>query len=74
MIKKELLQQFLSENNFQIFWIFLGEKIIHGGSPKGMLPLRGLELSGVYTLNEGQVEGELKTIIAQPKFAPSNSL
>lgn len=62
VIKKELIQQFLSENKLQIFWTCLGEKMIIGGYLMNERFSRRLELSGIYTLRNGQIEGEMKTI------------
>jgi hypothetical protein len=65
MIKKELLQKFLSENKLQIFWACLGDKHILG--PSSVREYRQwLEASGIYTLRNGQIEGEMKTITAEP--------
>jgi hypothetical protein len=63
MVKKDFFQQFLSENNLKIFWTCLGEKNIHGTSFSRKQFPKGFELSGVYTLNGGNVEGKITTII-----------
>ncbi|MGP0592797.1 hypothetical protein ACTRXD_09710 [Nitrospira sp. T9] len=59
-VQKTFLQQFLSGNNLKIFWTCFGEKNIYGTSFSGTRFPRGLELSGIYTLNNGQIEGEIK--------------
>ncbi len=64
-VKKAFLQEFLSKNNLKIFWTCLGEKNIYGASFSEKKFPRGLELSGVYTLNNGRIEGEIKPIIAK---------
>ncbi len=59
-IKKDCLEQFLSNNKLKIFWTCFGEKNINGASFGERRYPRGLEISGVYTLNAGAVEGEIK--------------
>lgn len=67
-VKKGLLQQFLLKNHLKIFWTCLGEKRIYGTSFSGKDFPRWLELSGVYTLNDGHIEGEIKPIIMERKL------
>ena len=61
--KKELLQNFLIENNLKIFWSCLGQKIIYGNSYNGERFSKWLEFSGVYTLNGEIIEGEITPFI-----------
>lgn len=64
-VKKALLQQFLETNSLNIFWTCLGEKNIYGTSFSGKKFPRGLELSGVYTLKNGSIKGEVRHIITK---------
>lgn len=63
IVKKDFFQNFLMKNNLKIFWTCLGKKNIYGTSFGGERFSKWLELSGVYTLNDGSVEGEIKPII-----------
>ncbi|ADC61777.1 P-loop NTPase family protein [Allochromatium vinosum] len=63
IVKKDALQRFLKENKLSIFWTCLGEKNIYGTSFSGMHFSQWLELSGVYTLKNGHIKGEIRPII-----------
>jgi|LQYC01.1.fsa_nt_gi hypothetical protein len=63
IVKKDFFQNFLIKNNLKIFWTCLGEKNIYGASFGGERFSKWLELSGVYTLNDGIIEGEVRPII-----------
>lgn len=65
IVKQNFIQEFLSKNNLKIFWTCLGEKNIYGTSFSGKRFSKWLELSGVFTLNNGNVEGEIKPIIKE---------
>jgi hypothetical protein len=64
VIRKDALQQFLSENDLQLFWTCLSEKNILGSDPHGDDLLKWLELSGVYRLAGQNIEGELVVVEA----------
>jgi hypothetical protein len=57
MIRKNIFLNFLTENNLKLFWICEGDKSILGNFFRGDYPKKRLELSGVYVLNEGNIEG-----------------
>ncbi|WP_162094411.1 hypothetical protein [Pseudomonas chlororaphis] len=59
LIRKDLLIEYLSENDLDIFWSILGEKTLYGGVASRSKDLKWLEFSGVYTLSES-VEGDLR--------------
>ena len=63
IVKKDSFQKFLQENKLTIFWTCLGEKNIYGTSFSGKHYSQWLELSGVYTLKNGSLEGEIRPII-----------
>lgn len=63
IVNKKSLQDFLKENKLRIFWTCLGEKNILGASFRGERFSQWLELSGVYTLDDGHVEGEMRPVI-----------
>ncbi|MEQ8464203.1 AVAST type 2 anti-phage system protein Avs2 [Coleofasciculus sp. E1-EBD-02] len=56
LISPEKLTRFLSENNFEIIWTVLGERQLIGGHHREWHGR--LELSGVYQLCNGIVQGE----------------
>jgi hypothetical protein len=60
LIKKEPFIKFLKENNLDIFWTILGEKEVIGGINTENYIGR-LEISGVYYLNDENIEGKLNT-------------
>jgi len=62
LIRKDALQQFLSENDLQIFWTCLGEKNILGSGGRCDEQLKWLVLSGAYKLSGDNVEGEFLVI------------
>lgn len=62
VIRKDALQQFLSENNLQLFWTCLSEKNIHGARTHSDHSLKWLVLSGIYRLSGQNIEGELIVI------------
>lgn len=62
VIRKGALQQFLSENNLQLFWTCLSEKNIYGSYAYTDDVLQWLVLSGVYRLTGVNIEGELMVI------------
>jgi hypothetical protein len=53
LMNREALMNFLDNNGYDIFWTFLGEKIILKGNP---LHAR-LELTGAFRLTHGKLEG-----------------
>ena len=63
VVKKDYFQKFLSDSNLQILWTCLGKKNIYDTSFGGKRFSKWLELSGVYTLNEGTLKGELRPIV-----------
>jgi len=63
IVKKDFFQNFLIKNNLKIFWTCLGEKNIYGTTFSEKRFSRWLELSGVYTFNNGRIEGKIKPII-----------
>ncbi|PEQ84666.1 hypothetical protein CN481_22120 [Bacillus sp. AFS006103] len=63
LIKKEVFLEFLKENKLRFFWTCLGEKQILGGSFNQKRYLKWLELSGVYYLSNGKIDGELNLFI-----------
>lgn len=64
VIRRDALQQFLLENDLQIFWTCRGEKNLLGTGMRGDETLKWLELSGVYRLGGDNLEGEFSTIDA----------
>jgi hypothetical protein len=62
VIRKDALQQFLSENDLQIFWTCQGEKNILGTGARGDEIVKWLELSGAYRLSGDNLEGEFLVI------------
>ncbi|MBE9215044.1 ATP-binding protein [Plectonema cf. radiosum LEGE 06105] len=56
VISKEKLNRFLAENQLEIIWTVLGERMLIGGS--NQKDHGRLELSGVYYLNQGALTGE----------------
>jgi hypothetical protein len=62
VIRKDALQEFLSENDLQIFWTCLGEKNILGTGASSDEALKWLELSGAYRLSGDNLEGEFLVI------------
>ena len=56
VISKEKLTRFLAENQLEIIWTVLGERMLIGGSNQNSHGR--LELSGVYYLNQGVLRGE----------------
>lgn len=63
MIRKDIFLQFLADNGLKIIWTCLGEKSIYGGSSRGQRYSKWLELSGVYTVNNGDISGQINTFI-----------
>lgn len=63
IVNKNALQEFLKANKVKIIWTCLGEKSIYGTTFSGQKFPQWLELSGVYTLNDGRVEGETRPIV-----------
>ncbi|MBT2765917.1 ATP-binding protein [Paenibacillus sp. ISL-20] len=59
LIKKDSFVQFLTENKLKVFWTCLGEKQVIGDSFNDRYN-KWLELSGVYSIHQGNVDGELK--------------
>lgn len=64
VIRKDALQQFLSENNLQLFWTCLSEKNIHEAWAHSDRSLKWLTLAGVYRLAGQNIEGELVVVEA----------
>ena len=62
IVKKNALQSFLEENKLTIFWTCSGDKNIYGTSSSGKDYPRGLELSGIYILKDGNIEGSIRPI------------
>ena len=54
VIRKDILESFLFENDLALMWTSLGEKNIFNGHDRYG---KCLELSGVYVLDEGEVRG-----------------
>lgn len=61
LIKKELLNNFLEENDFRILWTIIGEKNIINDHPPDD-DLRWLEINGVLYLENGEIEGNISAI------------
>jgi Fe-S cluster biosynthesis and repair protein YggX len=55
LINRDVLINFLDQSNLDIFWTFLGEKIILEGTPYRAR----LDLSGALRLKHGQLEGTI---------------
>lgn len=64
LIQKDNLLKYLQENDLQILWTILGEKIIIGGWPRNETDYPGRqEINGVYYLNKGVIEGKSNSTI-----------
>ena len=65
LVNKYFFQKFLSENHLKIIWTCLGEKNIHGNSFRGQQFPRGIQLSGYYTLSNGNIEGTIRPFVRE---------
>ena len=63
IVKKDVFLEFLAENELRVFWTCLGEKNILGADFHGTDLPNWLEISGVYTLDGGNVKGDIKSFI-----------
>jgi len=61
IIKKARMMEYLKENDLQIIWTVLGEKNITGIDSSRDKDMRWLEISGVYCLTDGAIEGKIHT-------------
>ncbi|MHC4310272.1 MAG: ATP-binding protein, partial [Planctomycetota bacterium] len=59
LVRKDALISFLEENNLKIFWTVLGGKCVRGCGMSSRYPNERLEFSGIYTLDEEQVNGNI---------------
>ncbi|CAI8976052.1 ATP-binding protein [Pseudomonas sp. IT-P12] len=62
LVRKDLLIDYLRENNLDLFWSVLGQKTLFGGFGTGDNYARWLEVSGIYTFGESVV-GDLRVHI-----------
>jgi len=62
LIRKSSFVEFLTRNKLKVLWTVLGEKLISGsvGARHADDPGR-LEISGIYTLHNGQISGKLNS-------------
>jgi len=61
LVRKDALLKFLEEHKLKIFWTCLGEKNIHGDTYDSISISKWLEVSGIFTITAGSVEGDLDT-------------
>lgn len=67
-IRKSVLLKFLEENNLAIVWTCLGEKNIYGRYNFDENSIPWLEVSGVYTIHNNRIEGNLRPLICPMKY------
>lgn len=63
LVRKDALAKFLEENDLQILWICRGEKQVLGDDYQFEQIRSWLEMSGVYTLENGRVKGGIQSIV-----------
>jgi hypothetical protein len=61
MVKKDALLEFLESENLTIMWSVVGEKQIIGGSMKRSEYPGRMNISGLFTLKDGEIVGNLNT-------------
>jgi len=62
VVRKDILQEFLAENQLMIFWTCLGRKEIHCSSTRDFDLKKWVEVSGIYELADGGIKGQLNPI------------
>lgn len=65
LINRESLMKFLHENNLEIMWTLLGEKMLIGGDLNP--PTERLKISGAYRLQNGAIVGSKTTFLESRK-------
>jgi len=63
LVRKDLFQKYLDDNKLKIIWTILGEKQISGTMYNRRQYPRGIEFSGVFILNNNNIEGGLTKIV-----------
>ena len=59
LVRKRFFQKFLEDNQLSMVWTCLGEKNIYGTDHQRENLPRGLEISGMYVLNNEKIEGDI---------------
>lgn len=61
LINKSHLIKFLDQNEYGILWLLSGEKLSIGGHLSGNRRIGRLEISGIYTLNQETICGDMQS-------------
>lgn len=63
LVRKDIFQKYLNDSKLKIVWTILGEKQISGSMYDRREYPRGIEFSGVYVLDNNNIEGGLTKIV-----------